>query len=95
MTKLPAHHQDALGQRDYTPAGLAHADLASASAALEETLRCAGLTPLQRRDLTAARRAVRKASLAVGRHVDPDAVARHDAAGPETSMFAPKHTEHR
>jgi hypothetical protein len=72
--KLPAHIQDGTGRLDYTAAGLADADLASAGMALDDVLDRDDLTPGQRRDFIAARRATRRAARAVGRQVDVEAI---------------------
>lgn len=70
--KLPAHYRDPSGQNDYTEAGLADADLASAGIALHAVLQRRDLTPVQRKDFGSALAAVRRAGEIVGCHVDVD-----------------------
>jgi hypothetical protein len=74
-TKLPVSYRGDFGLQDYTNAGQADADLASALMALDAVLRCGDLTPSQRRDFVAARRWVVRAAHAVTRHMDYDALA--------------------
>lgn len=71
--KLPITRTYDTGENDYTAAGQADADLASAGQSLEDVLRRSDLTPAQRRDFTAALGWTRRAARAITRHVDYDA----------------------
>ena len=75
MTLLPITQTDDCGGNDYTDAGQADADLASALIALSAVLRRSDLTAAQRRDFAAAERWTRRAARAITRHVDYDANA--------------------
>lgn len=68
--RLPATFTDGIGRNDYTDAGQADADLASALMALDAVLKRNSLTPAQRRDIGAAQQWTRKALRAVSRHMD-------------------------
>jgi hypothetical protein len=68
--RFKASVRDGFGNQDYSDAGQADADLASAGMALDAVLRSKDLTPGERRDFTAARQWVTKAARAVGRHMD-------------------------
>jgi hypothetical protein len=69
-SRFPASIRDDLGGQDYTNAGQADADLASALMALDAVLRRSDLTAAQRRDFGAARRWTFRAAQAVTRHMD-------------------------
>jgi hypothetical protein len=70
MSELPITMATDVGTIEYTNAGQADADLASAGMALEGLLRRSDLTAVQRRDFVAALRWTRRAAQAIGRHVN-------------------------